>query len=192
MTIDGWLILAFWLILIAVWAGSAGNAKRSIVGGWGWRREIALRLAILAIILLVLRLTGVRHALSGARLYALNRSAVAGIVGVMFCGLGAGLAIIARIHLGRNWGMPMSRKENPELVTSGPYAYVRHPIYTGMLIAMLGSTIGVTPFWSIPLVLFGLYFVYSARKEEKLMMEQFPEQYAAYMRRTKMLMPFIL
>jgi len=62
-----------------------------------------------------------------------------GGVGVALCALGIGLAIWARTYLGRNWGMPMSRKENPELVTSGPYAYVRHPIYTGLLIAMLGS-----------------------------------------------------
>jgi protein-S-isoprenylcysteine O-methyltransferase Ste14 len=61
-----------------------------------------------------------------------------------------------------------------------------------MLIAMLGSAIGESPFWSLPLVLFGIYFVYSARREEKLMMEQFPEQYRAYMKRTKMLVPFIL
>jgi protein-S-isoprenylcysteine O-methyltransferase Ste14 len=88
--------------------------------------------------------------------------------------------------------MPMSRKENPELVTSGPYAYVRHPIYTGMLIAMLGSAIGESAFWLIPLILFGLYFVHSARIEEKLMIEQFPEQYSRYMQRTKMLFPFIL
>jgi hypothetical protein len=51
--------------------------------------------------------------------------------GVALCVLGFGLAISARWHLGRNWGMPMSRKEQPELVTSGPYAYIRHPIYIG-------------------------------------------------------------
>ena len=88
--------------------------------------------------------------------------------------------------------MPMSRKENPELVTSGPYAYVRHPIYTGILIAMLGSAIGASAFWLIPLVLLGIYCVYSARREEKRMMEQFAEQYLQYMSRTKMLVPFLL
>jgi len=48
-----------------------------------------------------------------------------------------------RRHLGRNWGMPMPLKEQPELVTSGPYARIRHPIYTGLILAMLGSAIGV-------------------------------------------------
>jgi protein-S-isoprenylcysteine O-methyltransferase Ste14 len=167
------------------------GAKKTI-GARFWSREIGLRVGVLVLILLALRLPVFRQAMRNALSYAAGSSVLVGVVGVVLSALGIGLAIWARTYLGRNWGMPMSRKENPELVTSGPYAYVRHPIYTGMLIAMLGSAIGVTPFWSIPLVLFGLYFVYSARKEEKLMMEQFPEQYAAYMRRTKMLMPFIL
>jgi protein-S-isoprenylcysteine O-methyltransferase Ste14 len=47
------------------------------------------------------------------------------------------VAISARRYLGRNWGMPMSRKEQPELITSGSYAVIRHPIYTGLILAML-------------------------------------------------------
>ena len=85
----------------------------------------------------------------------------------------------------------MSRKENPQLVTSGPYEYVRHPIYAGFLLAMLGSTIGDNLFWAIALIVFGIYFVYSARREERLMVEEWPEQYPAYMKRTKMFLPFI-
>jgi protein-S-isoprenylcysteine O-methyltransferase Ste14 len=191
MTIYTRLIAAFWIIFVVYWAAMAIGAKKTI-GARFWSREIGLRVGVLVLILLALRLPVFRQAMRNALTYAAGSSALMGVVGVVLCALGIGLAIWARTYLGRNWGMPMSRKENPELVTSGPYAYVRHPIYTGMLIAMLGSAIGVTPFWSIPLVLFGLYFVYSARKEEKLMMEQFPEQYAVYMRRTKMLMPFIL
>ena len=85
--------------------------------------------------------------------------------------------------------MPMSTKENPELVTTGPYAFVRHPIYTGILLAMLGTAIGENVSWLLPLLLFGGYFIYSARREEELMLRQFPEQYPAYMRRTNMLVP---
>ncbi len=112
--------------------------------------------------------------------------------GAALCVLGMAFAIWARIYLGRNWGMPMSRKEDPYLVTGGPYAYVRHPIYGGLLIAMLGSSIGGMIVWSIPLLLCVVYFVYSARTEEKLMREQFPEQYPAYMKRTKMFVPFVI
>lgn len=102
-----------------------------------------------------------------------------GLAGVGFCALGVGLAILARTYLGRNWGMPMSRKENPELVTSGPYALVRHPIYGGMLLAMLGSTLGESVFWVLPFILFGIYFIYSATREERLMVRQFPDRYPA-------------
>ena len=191
MTIYIRLIAALWLIFIVYWAAMAVGAKKNI-GARFWSREVGLRVGVLVLILLALRLPVVRQAMRNALAYAASTSVLLGAIGVVLCALGIGLAIWARAYLGRNWGMPMSRKENPELVTSGPYAYVRHPIYTGILMAMLGSAIGESPFWSIPLVLFGIYFVYSARREEKLMMEQFPEQYRAYMSRTKMLVPFLL
>ena len=86
----------------------------------------------------------------------------------------------------------ISRKEDPELITSGPYAYARHPIYGGVILAMLGTTIGASVFFAVPLLLFSVYFVYAARREENIMITQFPEQYPAYMRRTWMLLPFVL
>jgi protein-S-isoprenylcysteine O-methyltransferase Ste14 len=117
----------------------------------------------------------------------------AGAMAVVFrvapCAFGFGFAIHARWHLGRNWGMPMSHKEQPELVTSGSYAFIRHPIYTGLILAMLGSAFGVNIFCVVLLVPVGAYFVYSARREETVMLQLFPEQYAAYMARTGMLMP---
>ncbi len=191
MTIYNWLIVALWLIFIAYWAIMGARAKRTI-GARFWGREAGLRVAVVVLVLLALRLPVVRHALRNMRAYAAAASPLMGLIGVVLCAFGVGLAIWARSHLGRNWGMPMTRKENPELVTSGPYAYVRHPIYTGMLIAALGTAISISPFWLIPLVLLGVYFVYSARREEKLMMEQFPGQYPQYMSRTKMLVPFVL
>jgi protein-S-isoprenylcysteine O-methyltransferase Ste14 len=69
---------------------------------------------------------------------------------------------------------------------------VRHPIYTGIMLAMLGSAIGESVIWVVLLIVFAPYFVYSARSEEELMCEQFPAQYPEYMRRTKMIVPFVL
>ncbi len=192
MAIYHWLIAALWLAFVAYWAISAGYVRRNISGPWVWWREAGLRLGILIPVLLVLRNSVVRDALHSLRFYLVSSSMLLGFVGAVLCALGVGLAIWARVYLGRNWGMPMSRKENPELVTTGPYAFVRHPIYAGMLLAMLGSTIGQSFFWALPLVLCGAYFIYSAWREEKLMIEQFPEQYPAYMQRTKMLLPFVL
>lgn len=189
MTIYGWLILAFWLVFIAVWIVAAIGAKRNVQTG-AWRRQIGLRWAIAVLLVLALQVPDVRHALQSAQSFAVVNTFMA-TVGTAICALGMGFAIWARVFLGRNWGVPMSRKENPELVTTGPYAFVRHPIYTGVMFAMLGSAIGESPVWILAVIPFGAYFVYSARREEKLMLEQFPERYPAYMKQTTMLLPFL-
>ncbi len=190
MTIYKWVILALWLGLFLYWIVSAINAKRT-VGGRNWLRGSGLRLSLIVLILVALRIPGLRHALRVAQAYE-ARSVLLGLIGVVLCALGIGLAILARVYLGRNWGMPMTRKDNPELIITGPYAYVRHPIYSGMLLATLGSTLGESVVWGLALILFGVYFIYSARQEERIMLERFPEQYRAYMQKTKMLLPFVL
>ncbi len=192
MTIYSWPILAFWLGLVAVWMIYGHRAKPNTNSGWVWWRAIALRLTIVIFVLLAWRLFSLSHAVRIMRPYVVNRSQVAGLIGVALCAVGVGLAALARIYLGRNWGLPMSRKEKPELVTTGPYATIRHPIYTGILLAVLGSAIGQSIFWTRALVLLAPYFIYGAWREEKLMTEQFPDQYHAYVKRTKMLLPFIV
>ncbi len=184
-------IAALWLALVAYWVISAIATKRNVRNAAMRRQEIWLRLGVVVLVLLALRLSVFGHAFRTARLYAVNTNLPLGLTGLVLCALGMGLAVWARTCLGRNWGPPMSRKENPQLVTSGPYEYVRHPIYAGFLLAMLGSTIGDNLFWAIALIVFGIYFVYSARREERLMVEEWPEQYPAYMKRTKMFLPFI-
>jgi hypothetical protein len=83
----------------------------------------------------------------------------------------------------------MCQKETPELVTSGPYALIRHPIYTGLMLAMLDSAMGVNVLWGLLLIPVGAYFIYSARREETVLLQHFPEQYAAYRAHTGMLAP---
>lgn len=87
--------------------------------------------------------------------------------------------------------MPMSQKQDPELVMSGPYRYIRHPIYSGILLAFLGSALASSLFWLTIFAIAGIYFVYSAFVEEKLMMKQFPKAYPSYKSKTKMLVPFV-
>jgi protein-S-isoprenylcysteine O-methyltransferase Ste14 len=190
MTIYRWLIVALWLGLGAYWAVSAIGVKRTL-GTRGTWKEIGLRLLVGVLVLLLFAVPPVRHLFRRLQ-EDQARSALAGIIGVILCAAGIGLMAAARVHLGRNWGMPVSRKENPELVMSGPYAYLRHPIYGGVIVAMLGTTIGASVFWAVPLLLFSVYFVYAARREERIMITEFPEQYPAYMRRTRMLLPFVL
>jgi protein-S-isoprenylcysteine O-methyltransferase Ste14 len=182
-----WIIAGLWLLFVAYWAVAAVGAKRS-AGRRRWGREIGLRLILISPIAALLQSRALRQFLAETQRSA-SHSLVLGWIGVTLCLFGFGLAISARWHLGRNWGLPMSRKEQPELVTSGPYTSIRHPIYTGLFLAMLGSAIGVNVFWALPLVLVGAYFIYSARREETVMLQLFPGQYADYMARTGMLTP---
>jgi protein-S-isoprenylcysteine O-methyltransferase Ste14 len=85
----------------------------------------------------------------------------------------------------------MTQKDEPELVTSGPYHLVRHPIYSGILVAGVGTALALNWWWLIAVALAGMYFLYAARVEERYMREQFPRTYPDYRRSTKMLVPFI-
>jgi protein-S-isoprenylcysteine O-methyltransferase Ste14 len=182
------LIGACWLVLVVFWTVTAIGAKQNI-GRPQFRKGIAVRLAIIVLIVLAFRLPPLRQLLLNVQRHIAG-NAIAGVLGVVLCALGIAFAIWARVHLGKNWGMPMSQKANAELVMTGPYARVRHPIYSGILLAMLGSTIGASVFWLLPLLLFASYFVYSARREEELMVSLFPEDYGAYMKRSNMLLPW--
>jgi protein-S-isoprenylcysteine O-methyltransferase Ste14 len=85
----------------------------------------------------------------------------------------------------------MSQREEPELVTSGPYRLVRHPIYSGVLVAGAGTAVALSWKWLVVFAVAGVYFVYSATAEERYLTKQFPDTYPTYKRTTKMLFPFI-
>ena len=96
------------------------------------------------------------------------------------------------MYLGRNWGMPMSQKADPELITTGPYEKIRHPIYSGIILGMVGTAIAVSVYWLIAVALLGAYFIYSAIIEERTMTKLFPTTYPPYKSATKMLIPYVL
>jgi protein-S-isoprenylcysteine O-methyltransferase Ste14 len=172
----GWA--AFWIY----WLVAAFSMKRGRVD---WSREGRIRLVIIALAVVLARLgliRGGRHVQTDPWLAA---------VGLALFGLGLGLAIWARVQLGRNWGTPMTRKNEPELVTSGPYRLVRHPIYSGILAANIGTAVALSWRWLPVVALVAIYFVYSATVEERYLAGQFPDSYPAYRRSTKMLVPFV-
>ncbi len=171
----GALWLAFWIY----WLITATGAKK----GSRTRRARTPGLLIVILGFVVLRVFG------GANLAV--HSVVLQVVGVTLFVSGLGLAVWARIYLGRNWGMPMTQKDEPELVTSGPYHLVRHPIYSGILLAVLGTELAVYASWFVVLLVMGAYFIYSARVEEGLMNVAFPITYPTYKAKTKMLIPFV-
>ena len=85
----------------------------------------------------------------------------------------------------------MSQKLDPELVTTGPYRLVRHPIYSGILLGVVGTAIAISLYWLVAGVLGGAYFIYSAIVEERNMTALFPHTYPDYKRSTKMLIPYV-
>ncbi len=190
MTSIRWIIPALWLVFLVYWAIAAIGVKRSVKAA-PWWKYAALRLAIAALLIAALSIPAVRRELRLAHADVGHSPLLAG-VGALLVAAGIGLAIFARVYLGRNWGTPMSRKLDPELITGGPYAFIRHPIYSGLILAMLGAAVGLNIVFVLLLIVLVPYFIYSARREEEFMCEQFGETYRAYMRRTKMLVPFVL
>ena len=102
-------------------------------------------------------------------------------------------AVWAREHLGRNWSRSVTIKQGHELITTGPYAVVRHPIYTGILTGFLGMAIAISQVRGfLVVVLIFIVFWLKLRKEEEWMRSQFGETYATYARKTAALAPYVL
>ena len=101
-------------------------------------------------------------------------------------------AIWARFHLGRNWSGYITYKEDQTLVTTGPYRYIRHPIYTSMILMFIGTILyDGSLFTSIIFLILTIDFVLRTKKEEKIMIRLFGEKYMDYMKRTKRLIPLV-
>jgi protein-S-isoprenylcysteine O-methyltransferase Ste14 len=101
-------------------------------------------------------------------------------------------AVWAREHLGSNWSRSVTIKQGHELITTGPYALVRHPIYTGILTGFLGTAIALSQVRGvICFVLVFLVFWAKLRMEEKWMRSQFGETYATYAHQTAALVPYL-
>jgi protein-S-isoprenylcysteine O-methyltransferase Ste14 len=153
---------------------------------------MVFRVLLIVLVALLVRESLVSHAGGHVHGAILIGNRVQAVIGLTLCAIGIAIAIWARLCIGRNWGLPMSLREAHELVTTGPYAFVRHPIYTGILLALAGTALTVGH-WSIALFpLYLAYFIYAATMEERTMREQFPTQYPVYARRTKMLLPFVV
>jgi protein-S-isoprenylcysteine O-methyltransferase Ste14 len=86
----------------------------------------------------------------------------------------------------------MTQRAEPELVTSGPYRFVRHPIYSGLLTAMLGTALANSLIGLIVVAVLVAYFYYCGIVEEQNLATTFPKAYPEYRNRTKMLTPFLL
>jgi protein-S-isoprenylcysteine O-methyltransferase Ste14 len=182
MHVVGFVIVVGWLAFWIYWLVAAVGVKS---GRTGWTRFAGFRVGIILVVLLLVR----------ARVFKGHEVIISDLwlqgIGLAVFALGLALAIWARVYLGRNWGMPMSQKADPALVTTGPYRSIRHPIYSGIILAMIGSAIAVSLYWLVAVALIGAYFTYSAVTEERFMASRFPESYPEYKRSTKMLIPIV-
>jgi protein-S-isoprenylcysteine O-methyltransferase Ste14 len=170
-----------WGLFWAYWLVAAFSMKRGRVG---WSRELRIRAVIVIAVVLLIRFGAFRG-------HSLNTDPARAGLGLALFASGLGFAIWARMTIGRNWGMPMTQKDEPELVTNGPYRLVRHPIYTGILIGTAGTAVALSWWWFIAVALTAAYFIYSATVEERYLSNQFRDAYPAYKHSTKMLVPFI-
>jgi protein-S-isoprenylcysteine O-methyltransferase Ste14 len=105
---------------------------------------------------------------------------------------GGAVAIWARFYLGGNWSSNVTVKQDHQLIRSGPYSLVRHPIYSGFLLAMLGTAIYVGELRGLlAVVLAAIGWKIKSRREEAFMEDEFGEQYTRYCREVKALVPFV-
>ena len=168
-----------WLVFWAYWLASAATAKESVRGSTRLRFT---GVSGLTVVLVVVAFRG----------HLTTHNAALQVIGVVLFACGLALAVWARLHLGRNWGIPTSQRADPELVTSGPYRLIRHPIYSGLLLAMAGTALVDSLFALIVVALLIAYFYYAGTVEERNLTAAFPDAYPQYQSRTKMLIPFVL
>lgn len=190
LTVCHWWIVGLWIVFMIYWAIAAIGARRGLKRS-AMRGGMAIRLGLFAIIIVAVVLAR-RLADLQALQWRVFHSVPLAVTGAAVATLGASVAFAARAAIGRNWGPPATRRADTALVTTGPYALVRHPIYTGILLMMIGTAAGLTPAWWLVAGAAGIYFVIAARAEERFMAERFPGEYPAYRGRTKMLIPFLL
>lgn len=176
-------IATVWAVFWLGWLAAAFGAKP------GLRRRRVRPVAVVIIVIGAVLIRVLRP--SGQNGLIVHSPVVRGLgAALVVCGLG--IAVWARVTMGRDWGMPMTEKDEPRLVTSGPYRVVRHPIYSGIVLAVIGTALAVSLAWLVPAAVVTVYFGYSATVEERILTEQFPDAYPSYQSHTKMLIPFLL
>jgi protein-S-isoprenylcysteine O-methyltransferase Ste14 len=184
--LDAYVVL--WVIFLAVWILAAASTKRSM------RRDSSISRFVYGMLVPL----GAYLVIQPGRFGAFNVRLLPATWAVNLCGLtitgaGLGFAIWARFTLGRNWSGAVTVKAGHELIRSGPYRFVRHPIYSGILAGLVGTSIGkgtLPSFVGVVIALYGLRMKW--KTEERFMVEQFGPQYVQYLREVKAVIPGVL
>ncbi len=183
------IINGCWLVFVATWVIASVSTKRTVYRETSTQR---LRYWVLLVIAYLLLFYGRRLP------YPLNLNVVPHLAAMawtaaILCAIGLAFAIWARVTLGSNWSGVVTLKEGHELVERGPYRFVRHPIYTGILTMFFATALaqGHLSGFAGTLLMFASFWI-KLRDEEKLMLRQFDERYTAYQQRVKRIIPFVL
>jgi protein-S-isoprenylcysteine O-methyltransferase Ste14 len=183
------IISGCWIVFVSVWLLAAVSTRRTV-----YRERRAQRLCywVLLVIAYLLLVRG-RQSPYPLNLRIIPHAAPIVWAAAVLCIVGLVFALWARVTLGRNWSGVVTLKEDHELVERGPYRFVRHPIYTGILTMFLATALlqGHVAGFAGVLLMFASFWIKLSREEE-LMLQQFPERYASYQRRAKRIIPFVL
>jgi protein-S-isoprenylcysteine O-methyltransferase Ste14 len=181
------LFPTLWIAWLVYWWVSARNVKET-----RWQEPLGSQLLHRVPLLLGALLFAAPRLLPlGLRRRLLPVGALAPTMGVLLIAVGLGFSVWARRHLGRNWSSQVVVKEDHALIRTGPYSRLRHPIYTGLLLAFLGTAViigEVRGFLAFVLLL--ISFAIKSRAEEARMREIFRE-YEQYRRETAALIPYV-
>lgn len=184
-----WSIEAAWITFCAYWLIMAFSVKRTVK-----RQSLSSRALHIAVgVLTYMLLFTDRLAWGPLAWRFVPDSRAWAMAGVVLTWAGAALAIWARAILGGNWSATVTVKQDHNLVRSGPYSAVRHPIYSGLLLAGLGTALAIGEAHSLLAVAIGLLgFRAKSRLEERFMIEQFGREYEEYRQHSWALVPFVL
>jgi len=177
-----------WLAWLAYWLVAARNVKPTRRQESWANRSLTVALIVPAALLMTVRARWLPWL--GARF--LPDKSIVYLLGLLLVMAGLAFAVWARVYLGRNWSGTVTVKENHELIRSGPYAIVRHPIYTGLLLAMLGTAI-VLGEWRglLSFCFLSAAFWFKLRREERFMADSFPDTYPSYRAQVSALIPLL-
>lgn len=180
-----------WLVVLTYWFISGIGAKKAEHQESFFKRFIQYWLPLIIAILLLG--PGDWFGNSWLRENFIEHTNLVGIIGLSISIIGAIIACSSRYKLGRNWSLSVQRKENHQLIQDGIYKFVRHPIYTGLLLLFIGNAIIVGDYRAIIAVLIVFVSLWlKLKKEEKLLTETFGTEYTEYKNHTKALIPYLL
>ena len=185
----GGLIGGLWLLWALYWLVAAQSVKPV-----RQRESLSSRLIFVVLMLLgaLLLLSG-HHRLEWLQARWLGGGWARYWIAVTLVVLGLSFSVWARRTLGDNWSGTVSVKVDHELVQTGPYRRIRHPIYTGILLAVLGSGLAAGRLYGLAaFVIIALGLAWKLRVEERWMAVEFRERYEQYRRSSWALIPLVI